>query len=364
MPLEAAQCSVLHVIAHMDKAGAERQMMLLTHTSRHRHVIAVLEGNEAPSDVPVVLLPSLDPRAIYRRIRNAIEEHGIDIVQLWLPDRITIPAMIAARRAGCRIISGDRRRVRNYGRGAIRDRVPYVNHIAADVVIPNYPHFPPGLSLRRVMGIPRKTLTIPNGLQLSPQNRSIPGTPNRLLFVGRLVEQKRVGMLVGAMPRILQDTCIEGLDIVGEGPEAEAITSAISDLGLERQIRLHGRLTDWGSRFDPATHMLVLPSASEGMSNTLFEAIAWGFLPITSRSPELEETLRAWPQKPVMIDHRDPETIVVALRQVCAAAHGEIETRVRNMQARLEDFSVLGMAEAYDLVYDRLMAGKDMSGAC
>lgn len=347
--------TILHVIAHMEKGGAERQMMLLTGASRHRHVIVVLAGNETASDWPVVLLPGLDPRVIYRTVRQAIQEHEVDIAQLWLPDRLTIPSMFAARAEGCRIISGDRRKVRNYGRGALRDRLPYIVHLAADRVVANYPHFPPRLSLRRLLRVPRKFQTIPNGLDLTPRVVPVPDTPRRLLFVGRLVEQKRVAQLVDTLPALKDQAGITGLDIVGDGPEEPGIRARIAANGLQEAVTLHGRLGDWGTRFDPGSHMLVLPSASEGMSNTVFEAIAWGYLPVTSHSPELAAILRDWSAPPPMFDHGDPASLVAVIRDLHALPPGGAEARVRAMQARLGDFSVARMAGAYDALYDQLM---------
>ncbi|WP_170551128.1 glycosyltransferase [Ruegeria atlantica] len=352
---------VMHVIAHMEKGGAERQMMLLTQASRHSHVIAVLKGNEVASDTPVVLLENLNPVKIFSKIQTVIREYSIDIVQLWLPDRITIPAMLAAKSNGCRIISGDRRKVRNYGGGAFRDRLPYINHVVADLVVPNYPHFPPPLSLRRVLGVPRKTKTIVNGLALKAREVPISSHPTRLLFVGRLVEQKRVQPLVEKMPRILAETGIQGLDIVGEGPEEAAIRNSIMTLGLAGNVRLHGRLTDWGECFSPESHMLVLPSASEGMSNTLFEAISWGYFALTSQSRELDALLSRWKHKPVTFDHENLNTLVEQLRITNASPIESIQTRLRSMQCDLLEFSVERMAASYDGIYDQLSLKKATS---
>ncbi|MBY6160043.1 glycosyltransferase [Mameliella alba] len=346
-------CAVLHVIAHMQKGGAERQLCLLVDASRHRHVITVLPGSDRATTAKIVPLPGLNPMAIYRSVRETIRANEIDIVQLWLPDRLTIPAMFAARAEGCRIISGDRRKVRNYGRAAIRDRLNYVNHVFADVVIPNYPHFPPRTSLRRLLGIPRKTQTIPNGLDLAPANRPIGSLPNRLLFVGRLVEQKRVDRLIDVMPQ-LQAAGIAGLDIVGEGPEGADLKRRADELADPDRVVFHGHMSNWGEVFDPETHVLVLPSASEGMSNTLFEAIAWGFLPMVTGTAELETLLDSWPAKPILIDPDAPQTIVDGARDIQASTAAEIEQRVRQMQTALSRFSVSAMAEEYDRVYDRL----------
>lgn len=353
---------VLHVIAHMEKGGAERQLHLLVSASRHQHVITVLPGNNRPSPAVVELLPGTSPVAIYRSMRQMIRQHDIEIVQLWLPDRITIPAMMAARAEGCHIISGDRRRVRNYGRAAIRDRLNYINHVAADLVIPNYPHFPPRLSLRRLLGIPKHTQTIYNGLELETQRPSLTKVPSRLLFVGRLVEQKRVNVLIDIMPELARTAGIEGLDIIGDGPLAETLQSQAQRVTKPGQVTFHGYHTDWGTMFSPSSHALILPSASEGMSNTLFEAMAWGFLPIVTQTPELDAIMQGWKACPRLIDPQTPKTIVEAVSQLRAQSPDQVEQHIRDLQDSLGLLTVDRMVSAYDAVYDRLCSPSQVKG--
>lgn len=347
--------TVLHVIAHMEKGGAERQLSLLVGESRHSHVIAVLPGNQRPSPAVIELLPGLSPSAIVRSVRGLIRKHRVDIVQLWLPDRLTIPAMVAARLEKRRVISGDRRRVRNYGRAAIRDRLTYVNHFCADVVVPNYPHYPPRLSLRRLLGIPARTCPVFNGIDLASNARAIRTVPERLLFVGRLVEQKRVELLLRALPALMANAGIAGLDVVGEGPRKEALLGEVEVLGLSDNVTFHGYRTDWSTMFDPGRHFLVLPSVSEGMSNTVFEAIAQGFLPIVRDSRELRAILSDWEFGPALVDMDRTEALVTAVAALTTGPAEAIDMRARAMQANLGRLSVERMAAAYDGLYDQLL---------
>lgn len=353
--------TVLHVIAHMEKGGAERQLALLVDASRHRHVIAVLPGNQRSSPTTVELLPGLSPPAILRSVRGLIRKHDVDIVQLWLPDRITIPAMIAAHLEKRRIISGDRRRVRNYGGAAIRDRLNYVNHIFADVVVPNYPHFPPRLSLRRLLGIPARTLPILNGIDLAPKARPIRTVPDRLLFVGRLVEPKRVELLIRALPALTARAGIAGLDVVGSGPREAALRDEVKSLGVSDKVTFHGHRADWSEMFDPGEYFLVLPSVAEGMSNTVFEAIAQGFLPIVRDSRELRAILSDWEAIPVLVDMDRAGALVKTVATLTAGPATALDARTGAMQANLGRLSISRMAAAYDELYERLLTDPSAS---
>lgn len=354
----ARKATVLHVIAHMEKGGAERQLRLLVEASSQKHVIAVLPGGDRPSSAAVELIPDKSPCAIYKRVHCLIRKHNVDIVQLWLPYSITIPALFAARRARCHVISGDRRKVRNYGFSAVRDRLTYVNHLFSDVVIPNYPHFPPRFGLRRLLRIPGRTRPIFNGVELTPSVRPIDTTPDRLLFVGRLVEQKRTEDLLHALPELLAHAGIAGLDVVGEGPQEAALRSKTERLGLSSKVTFHGYCNDWSTMFDPNSHFLVLPSVSEGMSNTVFEAIAQGFLPIVRESRELRATLVNWDVNPVIVDMSRTEALVDAVAFLTKCPPRTLNQRARAMQVNLQYFSVARMTAAYDEIYEQLLRGE------
>lgn len=357
--MTSSKITVLHVIAHLEKGGAEKQVRLLAESSRHAHVIAVLSGNERECAADLVTIASLAPATIYRTIAQAIARHSVDIVQLWLPPRLTLPAALAARAAKKPIISGDRRKPRSYGLSAVKDRLTYIVHILADVVVPNYPFLPPRLSLRRMARIGDKVHVIPNGLDLaiepvSDEKREL----DRLLFVGRLVEQKRVDRLMAAVARHDLRTLIKGVDIVGEGPLLDRLKAQVHDLGLADLVTFHGYLDDWRDRFSANTHALILPSVSEGMSNTLFEAMGRGFTTIVTRSPELDAILQEWSALPFFIETLTEEDIASAIARALESDSRELIARARAMQSHLAQFSVPVMAQNYDKLYETLLADR------
>ncbi|MFL6676813.1 MAG: glycosyltransferase, partial [Burkholderiaceae bacterium] len=96
--------------------------------------------------------------------------------------------------------------------------------------------------------------------------------------VGRLVAVKNYGLLLRAV-------AASGLDIhlvlAGEGPERAALTALAASLGIASRVHLLGHCDDV-DRVLGAFDMFVLPSISEGMSNTLLEAMAAGVPPVAS----------------------------------------------------------------------------------
>ncbi len=344
---------VLHVIAHMEKGGAERQMCLLTEASRHTHVIAVLDGNERPTDCSVERLPDLAFVPTIKRVRQMIHTHKIDVLHTWVPERLTVPATLAARLEGVPILAGDRRKPRNYSYFFFRDRLYYLPYLLADLIVPNYPILPKPLSLAKLLGFRRKTRVIPNGIVRSGAPGPLRSVPDRILFVGRLVEQKRVALLIRALPDLLM-AGLQGLDIVGEGPDREQLERLAQTVGVAEAVTFHGARFDWPEQFDPSTHLVALPSASEGMSNTVFEAIDHGFLPLVSESPEIQALFEGFAAAPAFFDLSDENDFARAVTTTRAMTTEALQARIDALRAGLETYSVSEMARCYDDAYVRL----------
>ena len=144
-------------------------------------------------------------------------------------------------------------------------------------------------SLRELMnfGYPReRVLLTPNGIPLS-----VPPAPKqsgasdvvacRVVFLGRLIEQKQVDLLLRAWARV----CTEGalgstLSICGDGPLASALKQQCDDLGIAGNVVFAGEVEGAKDRL-AEMDIFVLPSQAEGNSNAILEAMMAG-LPIVS----------------------------------------------------------------------------------
>jgi len=110
------------------------------------------------------------------------------------------------------------------------------------------------------------------------------------LFVGRLVVQKNVPCLLRAMGR-LPAAARPYLVLAGDGPLRSEIEAMRMQLNLQDDVHLLGERTD-ARRLMGAADFLVLPSAYEGMSNVVMEAMASGCPVLASDvggNPELVE---------------------------------------------------------------------------
>jgi glycosyltransferase involved in cell wall biosynthesis len=93
----------------------------------------------------------------------------------------------------------------------------------------------------------------------------------RLLFVGRLNKQKGLEHLLNALASMKAPA---SLDVVGEGPEREAMKQIVQQLGLASRIRWHGQLSQ-----SELPHLyqraaaVVIPSVDEGLGLVAVEAL-------------------------------------------------------------------------------------------
>ncbi len=170
--------------------------------------------------------------------------------------------------------------------------------------------------------------------------------------VGRLVEVKQYHHLITALAGLIHKQMPVSGVLIGDGPLGSALQEQAQRLGVAEQIHFLGRRDDVPSLL-PLLDIFALTSRSEGMSNTILEAMATG-LPVVATAvggtPEMVldgETGR-------LVPPQDPQRLEMALTQLLLDA----EQRCRmGQQARHRTetrFSLPAMVSAYEQVYEQL----------
>jgi len=94
----------------------------------------------------------------------------------------------------------------------------------------------------------------------------------RLLFVGRLNDQKGTEHLVHALAAM--KTAGASIDIVGDGPNREALKALAQQLGVASRIRWHGQVSQSElPQFYQRAAAVVIPSVDEGLGLVAVEAL-------------------------------------------------------------------------------------------
>jgi len=105
------------------------------------------------------------------------------------------------------------------------------------------------------------------------------------LFVGRLAPEKRMKEFLEAWAEVFSEAAAPPqarLLLVGGGPEESALKRAVADLNLSGSVALAGPKDDLRPYYR-AADVFILPSISEGLSNSMLEAMACGVAIMASR---------------------------------------------------------------------------------
>ncbi|HTU91477.1 MAG TPA: glycosyltransferase family 4 protein [Gemmataceae bacterium] len=114
----------------------------------------------------------------------------------------------------------------------------------------------------------------PAPVNLPPAPTHAPPGPTgpRLLFVGRLVSSKNVSFLLRTLAGLSHPWT---LDVIGSGPERQALEAEVVSRGLASRIAFHGHQTDVGRWYRQAD-LFVFPSRLESFGLVLIEAMSHG----------------------------------------------------------------------------------------
>lgn len=123
------------------------------------------------------------------------------------------------------------------------------------------------------------------------------GGPRRgeLVFVGRLVSDKGLDVLLDALAILKRRGCRVGLTVIGEGPQAPILRRQARALEIADRVRFVGRRE--GAELVAALNahqVLVVPSVwEEPFGVVALEAIACGCVPLVARSGGLPDAVGA-----------------------------------------------------------------------
>lgn len=132
---------------------------------------------------------------------------------------------------------------------------------------------------------PSVLCVIPNGVDITRfyggfdywqvRNRFAHGSERILLFVGRLVPEKGLDVLIKALPIILKNGVNAKIVAVGEGPQKDEYRRLANDHGLGDKVLLAGHIDDWTLRaLYRVADAVVVPSRFEPFGIVALEAMA------------------------------------------------------------------------------------------
>jgi glycosyltransferase involved in cell wall biosynthesis len=164
---------------------------------------------------------------------------------------------------------------------------------------------------------PDKIVMVPNGVNTEEYNRTDDPDPRQfrrkfalpeekiVLFVGRLVHEKGVHILVNAIPKVLAKTNAKFI-IVGNGYMKEQLSAVVKSMGLSHKVLFTGFVDDKTLRgLQKCADVSVVPSLFEPFGIVALEAMAAKSPVVVSDSGGLSEIVehdvtgaKAYPDNP------------------------------------------------------------------
>lgn len=186
---------------------------------------------------------------------------------------------------------------------------------------------------------------------LASPPRSTQGGPVTALFVGRLVEQKNVPVLLRAMKRLRDSGSELKLRVAGDGPLRGLCEQIIADLKIGDRVELLGERSDVPALM-AAADFVVLPSFREGLSNVILETMMIGRPVIASAvggNVELVEHMESG----MLFPSDDDAALADALRLMAGDRALREKCGARGRQRTLEQFTVPAMVNTMQGFYIR-----------
>jgi glycosyltransferase involved in cell wall biosynthesis len=283
---------VLQVIATLDRAGAEKQLVdlccKLDRSTFQPAVCCLTRGGPFAADlrragVPIHLLNKRgrwDLRVIWRAIR-LIREFQPHIVHTWLPTANTLGRVAALAAGGVPVLIASERS-KDAWKGAARLMADRMLAKRTTRVVTNAEAVRDFL-VDEIELPKEKIRVIRNGLDLAEFDAAAARGPSEALpdpegcmvvgAVGRLERQKGMMDLLAAFALLPNDLQHAKLWIVGDGPLKPELQRQATETGMQERVRFLGARSDVPAlmtRFN----LFVLSSLWEGLPNVALEAMA------------------------------------------------------------------------------------------
>lgn len=165
--------------------------------------------------------------------------------------------------------------------------------------------------------------------------------PN-LVTMARLRKEKGFGYLINAMALVLQKVPTARLTILGEGPDEMQLKAQVQKIGLDKKIDFLGFVQNpW--TYVANADLFVLASLSEGVSNSLLEALALGTPAVVSDCVETMRELQVIEPSIVLFPIENSEAMADAIVAALIRQKVSGKTDVRP----LKEFDPQYVAEQY-----------------
>ncbi|MDR1475103.1 MAG: glycosyltransferase family 4 protein [Holosporales bacterium] len=267
---------LLFTIPTLRQGGSERVISILTELLSERHDVAVAVQDRREncfyhltSTVKQIHTNSLKKNILSMiRLRKVIKGFRPDIIVSFLMQQNVI-TLSASYGLGIPLILSERTSKEFYSsfKQKILSRFGFYLYRFADLLVVQTAKIN-----AQFKDMKDRVHVIVNPIKLPDKTCYCKRREKLITAIGRLDKNKNHRLLIQSFSRISNDFSDWKVEILGEGPEKNALQKQINDLGLRDRVRLCGLTEDVFSVLDKSS-IFAMPSRFEGLPNALCEAM-------------------------------------------------------------------------------------------
>ncbi len=361
---------IAYVIPTLDQSGAERQLTLLAsglpRDKYEPHVIALNRGGYYAQllkdhKIPVHVLGKrfrLDPLT-WIRLRSRLQSIRPQLVQSFIFAANSYVRLPGICPGGSKIVVSERcvdSWKSDWQKSLDRKLAGRMDAMTANSQsVADFYREEIGVSADRLHVIPNGVpgLPVAEPGQLHRELR-LPAECRLIGFVGRLAPQKNLRDLVWAFHLFMQSTSSPvRLVFIGDGPQRDSLAQFAIDLGRREIIHFMGHRPDAAALIQDFS-IFCLPSAFEGMSNSLMEAMALGVPCVVSNIAPNRELIQHEKNGLIFSVGNTRELAKTLLQCVNAEEFcSQLGKSARDSVAR--EYSVAALVQRHNDLYQRLL---------
>jgi glycogen synthase len=177
--------------------------------------------------------------------------------------------------------------------------------------------------------------------------------PPRLLYVGRLSQEKGVDVAIAALPAVLARAPDARLRIAGEGPLSLVLRDLVAERGLADRVEFLGFVSRDGVRcLLSESSVVVVPSRGEGFSLVALEAAQAGRPVVATRVGGIPEVVVDG-ETGLLVPAEAPAALAEAILKIIADP-ARAQVMAANARRRADD--TFRWTDYVDAYHDRIMA--------
>lgn len=188
---------------------------------------------------------------------------------------------------------------------------------------------------------------MPVATELFTPSSASPRSDN-LLFVGRLMAQKGIELLIDTLALLPSNI---GLDIVGDGPDRRALEARASSLGVSHRLKWHGAVRQPDLvPFYRRARALVIPSLLEGLGLVAVEAQLCETPVVAFASGGLTDVIQN-DRTGILVTERSASALASAIGELVARADEGATIGAAGRLYALANFAPESVARRYADIY-------------